>query len=200
MSAALHVAQIGPNAITQITGALEVELGPDAARRLLRSCGFSRYVDEPPRDMVDEIDVISFHRALRDRLPPSMAACVGSAAGRRTADYLLENRIPGWVRRVLPLLPSALASRLLIAAISRHAWTFSGSARCRLHAGAPVIITMEGCALCCGAHAAAPICHYYTATFERLFGELVHPQSRARETACIATGDRACRFEIDWGG
>jgi divinyl protochlorophyllide a 8-vinyl-reductase len=62
----------------------------------------------------------------------------------------------------------------------------------------PVVLLIEGCPICRGAHAAAPICDYYAATFLRLFTRLVHTRAVVRETACAAAGAGACRFEIDW--
>ena len=77
---------------------------------------------------------------------------------------------------MLEALPASLASRQLLSAIARHAWTFAGSGR----------------------YAAGPVCHWHAGVFETLFRTLVHPRSRARETACCAAGAPACRFEIDW--
>jgi divinyl protochlorophyllide a 8-vinyl-reductase len=198
MNAALRLARIGPNAITQLTGALERELGQDPARTLLRKNGFGRYLDSPPHDMVDEIDVIELHSAVRDRLPAGVFRSVESAAGYSTADYLLAHRIPKLLQRLMRLLPSPWSARLLLTAITRHAWTFAGSGRCTARSGRPVLITIEGCAICCGAHAAIPQCAYYAATFERLFAVLVDPRAAVVETDCIATGARICRFRIDW--
>ena len=44
-------ARIGPNAITQVAGALERELGRDFARDLLRACGLAGYINAPPSAM-----------------------------------------------------------------------------------------------------------------------------------------------------
>jgi len=198
MNAALRIAQIGPNAITQVTGAMERELGRDPARDLLRSMGFGQYVDAPPRGMVDELEVIALHTAVREKLPTGTFRSVEIAAGQSTADYLLAHRIPVLLQKLMRILPRAWSSRLLLAAIARHAWTFTGSGRCTVQAGRPAIITIEGCAICCGAHAAQPQCDYYAATFARLFAELVDRRAKVVETECIAAGARACRFRIDW--
>jgi len=198
MSAALRIAQIGPNAITQVTGAMERELGRDPARDLLRTMGFARYVDAPSPEMVDEIEVIALHTAVRDQLPAGTFHSVEHEAGRRMANYLLAQRIPASLQRVMRLLPSAWASRLLLWSIARHAGIFTGSGRCAVRAGRPAIIIIEGCAICCGAHAKQPQCDYYAAAFARLFEALVDRRARAIETECIAAGARVCRFQIDW--
>ena len=198
MNAALAVAQIGPNAITQVAGALERAYGATLAREMLRASGLTGYADAPPGRMVDELEVIALHRTLRERLPASDALGIEQEAGRRTADYLLKARIPAAAQALLRLLPARLASPLLLAAIERHAWTFTGSGRFHATAGRPVVITIDGCPMCCGAHAGAPICDYYAATFARLFAVLVHRKARVVETRCIAAGAPACRFEVDW--
>jgi divinyl protochlorophyllide a 8-vinyl-reductase len=123
---------------------------------------------------------------------------VAIEAGAATGDYLFAHRIPRLAQRLLRVLPAPLASRVLLKAITRHAWTFAGSGHFAARAGHPVIITIGDCAICRGARAAAPCCDCYSATFTRLFAELVHPHATAREVECIAAGAAACRFEISW--
>jgi divinyl protochlorophyllide a 8-vinyl-reductase len=43
-----------------------------------------------------------------------------------------------------------------------------------------------------------PACAFYSATFERLFRILVHPQARVQEQSCEAMGAPACVFLITW--
>jgi len=198
MSAAPGAARIGPNAITQVAGALERALGQAPTQALMRSAGLGEYLRAPPRQMVDEREVIALHTILRERLQPRTAGAIAREAGERTGDYLLAHRIPRPVQRVLRLLPARWASRVLLRAITRHAWTFAGSGHFRARAGRPVVIEIGDCPICRGAHASAALCGYYTATFARLYRELVHPRAQVRESACIATGSAACRFEIDW--
>ena len=128
----------------------------------------------------------------------SHAASVSWIAGLRTADYLLANRIPSPVQRLLKLLPSRIAARILLKAISRNAWTFAGSARFSWKAGAPITLAFEDCPLCRYDRSASPCCQYYAATFEGLFRNLIDADARVRETTCIAAGSDACRFEIRW--
>jgi divinyl protochlorophyllide a 8-vinyl-reductase len=193
-----NAARIGPNAIIQMAAALEHALGRAPTERLMDSAGVGPYLDAPPAHMVDEREVIALHSAVREQLPLTRARDVAIAAGVATGDYLLANRIPRLAQRLLRNLPAPLASRGLLEAITQHAWTFAGSGQFDARPGHPVIIAIGNRAICRGARAAGPCCEYYSATFTRLFAELVHPSAIAREAACIAAGAAACRFEIRW--
>jgi divinyl protochlorophyllide a 8-vinyl-reductase len=193
-----HAARIGPNAITQVAAALAARYGPDAAADVLRGAGLGGYLAAPPAAMVPEAEVVALHSTLRAVLGDGPREEVCRDAGERTADYLLANRIPRPVQTVLKVLPASIASRVLLDAISRHAWTFAGSGRFGAIAGNPVRLSIEGCALCRGAAFDAPGCVYYAATFERLYRVLVSPRAIAREIACEGCGAPACRFEVAW--
>jgi divinyl protochlorophyllide a 8-vinyl-reductase len=191
-------ARIGPNAITQVTAALQARFGPERAAAVLREAGLENHLHSPPSAMVPESDVVALHRVLRAGLDVQQREAVCRDAGERTADYLLANRIPRPVQALLRLLPATLASRVLLAAIGRHAWTFAGSGRFDATAGNPVRLSIQGCALCRGAVLDSPGCSYYAATFERLYRVLVSRRARAREVACEGCGGPACRFEVEW--
>jgi divinyl protochlorophyllide a 8-vinyl-reductase len=194
--------RIGPNAITRVAEVLPVRVGRTVTAQVFEAAGLARYLREPPQAMVDETEVRRLHGVLREALGDAEARAVALAAGTRTADYLLTHRIPRPVQRLLRVLPAPLAARVLLAAISRHAWTFAGSghfsARCVWRQGPPVVLTIRGNPLCKDLATAAPACDYYAATFERLFRVLVQPRSQVLEVACEACGDPECRFEIDW--
>lgn len=190
--------RIGPNAITRLAEALCGDIGEPATRGLFGHAGLADYLDRPPQEMVDEREVTRLHRELRDCLGSEHARRVSLDAGRKTGDYLLAHRIPQPVQWLLKRLPAPLASRVLLAAIRRHAWTFAGSGRFRARAGRPVRLEIAGNPLCRGALSAEPVCDYYAATFERLFRALVHPDARVVETACEAKGDASCVFEVRW--
>jgi divinyl protochlorophyllide a 8-vinyl-reductase len=153
-------------------------------------------LDRPPESMVDEAEVRRLYAALRDALGPVRAERIAAEAGRLTGDYLLAHRIPGAAQAVLKRLPAALAERLLLAAVGRHAWTFAGSGRFAATAGAPTVVENADNPLCRGVSADAPACHYHAATFERLWRELVSPRVRVVETTCCSGGAPACRFEL----
>jgi divinyl protochlorophyllide a 8-vinyl-reductase len=190
--------RIGPNAILQVIAALRKRHGEAVTLEVMSRAGLAALIEHPPEHMVAERHVIALHGGVRRALGPQAAQTVMIGAGLGTGDYLLAHRIPALAQRVLGAVPARLASRLLLAAIARHTWTFAGSGRCTFETGHPVLVTIRDCPACRGEHAAAPLCDYYAATFERLYGVLVHPATRVRETTCIASGADACRFEISW--
>ncbi len=190
--------RIGPNAITRVADVLQARIGADDTSALFEHAGLAGYLLRPPQSMVDETEVRRLHGVLREDLGEAEARAVAHDAGLRTADYLLANRIPKPVQMLLKRLPARLAARVLLAAISRHAWTFAGSGRFAARVGRPVVLTLRNNPLCRSLVTAAPACDYYAATFERLFRSLVHPRAEVREITCEACGDFECRFEIHW--
>lgn len=192
------VGRIGPNSITRVAEALNRRFGRALTVELFRLAGISAYLDRPPTAMVDEAEARRLHSVLRAQLDSADAAAVSRAAGLATADYLLAHRIPKPVQVVLKRLPAALASRVLLWAITRHAWTFAGSGSFTAAAGRPVVLTIRNNPLCRGQRSTHPVCDYYAATVERLFRVLVHPQASVMELSCEARGDDACRFAVRW--
>jgi len=190
--------RIGPNSITRLAEALSAVEGANTANRLFTSVGLGRYLVDPPEDMVDERETQALHIALRAALGTQRARTLGWIAGQRTADYLLQARIPKAAQVVLKAAPPALASRLLTATMASHAWTFAGGGRFSARHGAAAVLSIAHCPMCQDQRSSEPLCDYYAGTFERLFARLVHPSARARETHCQAMGDAACRFEIRW--
>lgn len=148
--------------------------------------------------MVDERDVTALQQALRAVLNREDAAAVGLDAGRRTGDYLLAHRIPKPAQRILKLLPAGAASKMLLQAVAKHAWTFSGSGEFNYSVDRPVRVSIRDCPLCRGQHADGPVCDFYLGAFERLFTTLVKRRTRVSETACQAMGADACVFEMRW--
>ncbi len=198
MDLAATANRIGPNAITRVAEALHDQLGRHLAAEVFAAAGLSHHLASPPTRMVDEAEVSRLHRVLRSELGERVAVAVARDAGLRTADYLLAHRIPRPVQWLLKCLPPAAASRVLLAAIRKHAWTFAGSGRFAARAGRPVVLTIRGNPMCVGQSSTVPVCDFYAATFERLFRVLVHPQASASEVSCEARGDEACRFELRW--
>jgi divinyl protochlorophyllide a 8-vinyl-reductase len=192
------VGRIGPNAIVRTREALVATEGQNVADRLFAAAGLARYNDAPPETMVDEAEVTDLMRCIAASLGPERAQTVGWIGGQRTGDYLLANRIPRAAQVVLKALTAAVASRLLVRSIRGHTWTFAGTGRVTFQSGNPTRIGISGCPLCRGISASKPACAFYTATFERLFAALVHPQAKAVEVACTATGSTQCLFEIRW--
>jgi divinyl protochlorophyllide a 8-vinyl-reductase len=190
--------RIGPNAITRVAEVLTLRDGAAGARRLFEQAGLLHHLLSPPERMVDERDVLQLHRVLRDALGVAAATDVARAAGQRTAAYLLANRIPKPLQAVLRHTPAPLAARVLLAAITRNAWTFVGSGHFTVQPGRPWVLRIRGNPLCRGLVAEVPSCDFYTATFQSLFTALVHPNAQVTEVACEACGDAECRFEISW--
>jgi divinyl protochlorophyllide a 8-vinyl-reductase len=190
--------RVGPNAITRVAEALRAHRGERVCREVFAAAGLSRHLDDPPGRMVPEQDVAALQRALRERLGDAHAARIAREAGRLTGDYLLAHRIPVPVQWLLRALPAALAARLLLATVTRHAWTFAGSGTMRAVPGNPAQVVITGCPLCLGQHADHPVCELYAVTLERLFRSLVHPATVVREIACEGMGDPACVFLIGW--
>lgn len=190
--------RIGPNAIIRVGEVVAARHGGDAALQIYEHAGLAHYWREPPGQMVDETEVRQLHAALREALGPAAAREAAADAGRATAGYLLAHRIPQPVQRLLKVLPAPLAARVLLAAIARNAWTFTGSGAFSAQAGRPVVLRIRRNPLCVDLHSDTPACHFYAATFERLFQVLVHRAARVQEVACEACGDAECRFEIRW--
>ena len=192
------VGRIGPNAIIRVAEALEHQRGHAMTEEVFAMAGLARYLDEAPHEMVDEEEARRLHVMLRTLLGASAAAEVSREAGVATANYLLANRIPKPVQFVLRSSPAVVASRVLLAAVSRHAWTFAGSGRFEAIAGPPSLLTIRDNPLTRGQASDSPVCDYYGATFEHLFRELVQRRTRVTELTCEARGDDACRFELRW--
>ncbi len=194
--AAAPISKIGPNAVIQLLAALNAAGQAPLATALFTAVGAGAWLTDRPTEMVDERKVARLHQAMRRAAPNAEA--ILREAGRRTADYLLANRIPRLVQLVLKLLPPRLAATILVSAIRRNAWTFVGSATFAAHAGSPTIFEITHNPICAGETASSPVCAWHAAVFERLFQALVSQRSRVVETACEATGADTCRFEVSW--
>lgn len=191
-------ARVGPNAVIRVAEALGEARGADVVAQVFMAAGLEHYLTTLPSEMVDEREVTRLQAALREQLGLAVARPVSHDAGLRTGDYLLANRIPRPVQRLLEILPARLASRVLISAIRRNAWTFVGSGVFDGTPGRPTRLTVTDGPICRGASADEPLCDFYAGSFERLFSRLVHPNARVTEIACQAHGADACVFEVRW--
>ncbi|MCG5501920.1 bacteriochlorophyll 4-vinyl reductase [Ectothiorhodospira lacustris] len=199
MTAHAHIpGTIGPNSITRMAQALTRQQGDSVTVRIFETAGLAHYLSEPPTRMVDEKGVTALHRVMRETLTPEDARSVSREAGHLTAEYLLANRIPKPVQTLLRLLPAKPASRILLAAISRNAWTFTGSGRFQVDHGRTLELRITGGPICKEIQSHEPVCDYYAATFEHLFQSLVHKNTVVRETACCAMGAPDCLFVVTW--
>jgi len=189
---------IGPNAITRMAQALTGIGGPYQCRHVFSSAGLETYLDDPPLQMVKACDVAALHRAMVECLGARNAAKVSLEAGRLTGDYLLANRIPSSAQAVLRMLPRALAARILVKAIARHAWTFAGAGTFSYNFEPQLFLRLTGSPVCRELQSSEPACNYFAATFERVFGAMLGPKLRVIETECEATGASACVFRVSW--
>jgi len=189
-------ARIGPNAILRVAESLRAGPDAEATARIFERAGLAHYLVTPPTEMVDEREVTALHQALREVLGVKTARQIGADAGRRTGDYLLANRIPRPVQKLLKILPRALAARVLLRAIEKNSWTFAGSARFSTQAGPPTRFILEGSRIGLGAKSPVALCDFYGGTFERLFRALVDTEVRVVEIQCQAMGNAACVFEV----
>ncbi len=196
-----QTARIGPNAIIRLAEAIDSLHGKESTRAVFDAAGQLRHLDQPPDQLVDEADVIALYRTCGDQLGPAPFAKVTRLAGQLTGDYVLHHRIPGVARALLPRLPKAIAARILAKAISAHAWTFVGSGRFSHQCVAGgLTITIANSPLARGQRSAAPVCHFYAATFERIFQSLIDRRTRVTESACCAMGAEVCHFSARFDG
>lgn len=190
------VPRIGPNAVLQTLAALEQLEGADR-----RDTAVRRARIEPDRltGMVPEAWFLALIRAVRDLLPPARADAVLRLAGALTADYVAENRIPRFFRRLLAALPARVGIPLLLTAFRRHAWTFAGSGRFSVEDGYPGTLILAHCPTCRLTTSDAPAGAYYEAAFEGLL-HIVDSRVRVREFRCRSVGDPSCQFAVELGG
>jgi len=181
-------ARIGPNSVIQTAEALRALAGEATAAQVFQRAGLLAWLQTPPDEMANERAVAELHRVVAQEAPAAAAE-----AGRRTADYLLVNRIPLAAQRLMRGLPGPLAARLLLTAIRRNAWTFAGSGAVQVAGWARPRIAIADNPI------ATPGCPWHRAVFARLFSELALPGAEATEISCCARGDDACRFEVRRG-
>lgn len=182
---------IGPNAILQLVPVIELAGGRELRDEIFAAAGV---FDMPTGDhMISEAPAARVHQALRAQVP-DLAAALAWEAGKRTADYILANRIPKPVQWVLKALPWRISARVLATAIKKNAWTFAGSGTFRVVS--PFLFELAHNPIVAGEHSDTPLCHWHAAVFERLYQVLVHPHMICRETHCMAQGSGACQFEL----
>lgn len=188
---AAGAAMIGPNAILQMVPVLDQLGGLKLRTEILARAG----VFELPTgdEMIPEVAAARVHQEVRRSLP-EMAPALAWAAGRATADYILQHRIPKPAQWLLKRLPAPLAAWALARAIRDHAWTFAGSGEFRLVS--KTCFEIAGNPVVRGEASDHPLCDWHAAVFARLFQVLVHPDYICVETDCTAVNGQVCRFEM----
>jgi len=195
----LPAACIGPNAVTRLAETITAMEGAPATARVFGACNLETYLLAPPLGMIDEHEVADLHRELHKVFGDARARSIGGAAGRKTAEYLLDHRIPRVAQFFMRHLASRRSSaRMLTAAIAKHAWTFAGSGKFTVSGTRRLVFSISGCPLCRSVASTLPYCNFYACTFEVLFQTLVDPNAQVDEIDCQATGSSACRFSIEW--
>lgn len=189
---AREVALIGPNAVIQLGETLLAHGEAALAARVYGAAGHPDWLRHPPSSMTPQADVVALHLALQRLAPAEKAEHYAIEAGRRTGDYLLAHRIPGFARAILRCLPKKPAARLLLKAIERHAWTFAGSGRFVVE---PATFTFR---IVDNPLAREGGCVWHEAVFTQLFRRLVDRNVVVREIAYCAEGSPACLFEVVW--
>lgn len=193
LSSAIQGGFVGPNAIIQVAHAVNESLGPRCLRRMLKHAHVTNPLLAPPEGMIDQGSALALMRTVRSELPAEQAHLIAYDAGRRTADYLLENRIPRFAKAILAGSPERLATWLLLKAIQRNAWTFAGSGTCTIQGPPTSRISIENNPL------AMPGCVWHVAVFDRLFQRLVNPDIGFAHTSCCCAGAKSCVFELRHG-
>lgn len=189
-------AQIGPNAIIRTVQALRETYGDAHTAKLLRQGGRADLIDTLPTTMVDEAEFHALVLLLYASIGPDAAQQILRRAGQLTAGYLLQHRIPQPVQWLLKILPDRLALRVLLSAISQHAWTFVGSGVFSFNLRTKPYVVIANCVECRDRVAAEPSCSFYCGAFEHLFRTLINAHTRVEETECAACGAERCVFQI----
>lgn len=182
--------RIGPNAITQMIGPLTTLYGHQRCLKVFTEAGLQDELKAPPTTMVPEVSVQSLFRAIRAEFSIEQADELLSQGGQGTAHYVMQNRIPAPVRKVLKFLPGPLSARLLLKAIGKHAWTFAGTGQFACQAGRKLQVSITNNPI------ATPSCPWHLAVFSALFRELADPGSSVTHTQCAERGDTMCVFDI----
>ncbi|MEO0463905.1 MAG: bacteriochlorophyll 4-vinyl reductase [Pseudomonadota bacterium] len=161
-------ALIGPHAVIHLAQVMHEVLGRTATHTVL---GHAQIETLPSgHAMIPEIEALRLHRWLL-LWEPVEGFAIAREAARRTADYIIANRIPGPAAALLRLLPAALAAPLLMRAIRHHAWTFIGAGRFEPHSARD--FTIDRSAVDDPMPVPDSTFDWYGAVFERLYQQLV---------------------------
>ena len=189
---------VGPNAVTRLIQAME---SSEDGRALLEPVFWSAealaWLAVPPLVTVPEKKVAALYRALFRIGPPRVAHALACQAGELTADYVVEDRIPGFLRHLLPMLPVSFGATVLAKSAARHGWTFAGSGTVRARAGpGDVLATLE----IENNPILMPDCAWQAAVMERMFSKVLRRPIRVRhehsDDPYSASAASICRFEL----
>jgi divinyl protochlorophyllide a 8-vinyl-reductase len=182
---------VGPNSVIQLAAALAACDGGDTLQRVFARAGQADLLAALPDQMVAESVPAALFAAVRSSLPTDRADAVLREAGRRTGMYILANRIPALAKSLLRALPSHISIRLLLALMTRHAWTFAGSGLVTPSYGSRLSMTISGNPL------VTPGCPWHVAVLECLAQNMAGRSWRVSHPKCHGRGDKACRFDFN---
>ncbi len=160
---------VGPNAVIQLVAALGDR--HELAQLVFARAGLMRMLENPPDAMIDQSIPARLFDALYAEAPAALAAQIAHCAGVMTGQYILANRIPRAAQYGLRALPRAIAVRLLMKAILRHAWTFAGTGICTIQPRQRQITLLEN-------PMPMPDAAWHLGVFEALFTALVAKNAR----------------------
>lgn len=161
-------AKIGPNALIQTARALRDYTDETTYHAVLKRCNLLELLHTEPAHMVDERLFANLVRALATLTGADDARVILHRSGQLTANYLLQHRIPQPFQSLLAVLPRQLALHALLFAISKHAWTFTGSGAFAYHVGHTTTLTVD-----CTIEPTEVTCAFYGGTFTKLLQTLI---------------------------
>ena len=184
-------ALIGPHAVIHAAEVLQESFGALACQTVL---AHARIETLPSGEcMIPEIEALRLHRWMAMWDP---VACfdVAEEAARRTADYIIANRMPALAVWLLRHLPAQLAALILIRAIGRNAWTFAGAGRFTPHG--PWAFTIDRSAVDDLVRPPETLSIWYAAVFARLYQRLVDPGCQCSRLSTGSANPSIFRFGI----
>ncbi len=188
--------KIGPNSIIQTFQALQEFYGQKKTREILEQGGQGHILSYLPSEMIDEQEFIALAKMLFSQLGVDEAIPLMRRSGNLTGKYVLANRIPKPVQRLIKLFPRPIRLKILLTAIGKSSWTFAGSGTYSFITRPRPLITINNSIIRQAVQADKPVCSYYRGAFETLIWALVSPKAVVEEVECLAGGDSRCRFVI----
>ena len=187
-------AMIGPHAVIHSVAVMRECLGDAETADILANA----QIAEMPtgEEMSPEVEALRLHRWLALREPLDCFD-IAEESARRTAEYIIANRIPAFAAWLLRSLPDSISGALRMRAIRRHAWTFVGAGQFtpmgawkfqidRSHADDPVLLP-------------ASLFHWYAKVFEHLYIRLVSPECRCEPEEVLRATPNLHRYRIARG-
>jgi divinyl protochlorophyllide a 8-vinyl-reductase len=188
--------KIGPNSIIQTVRALQDFYGQKKAVEILEQGGQGHVLTRELNEMIDEQDFIALAKMLYSQLGVDDTLPLLRRSGNLTGEYVLANRIPKPVQRLIKFLPLPLRLKVLLTAIGKSSWTFAGSGTYSFITRPRPLITINNSIIKQAVQAKKPVCSYYTGAFETLIKTLVSPRAVIEEVECLAGGSDKCRFVV----